>query len=102
MAKTVKIQVISGSIHYGNDIHLPGKQFDCDPKEAKRLVDMKVAFYPVATDSKPVVTQVDNSALLDAIAAANSPEALAALMPETEPEDEIKAAFEARMAELEK
>lgn len=107
MAKTIKIEVVSGCIHYGDGAYLPGKIFDCDIKEAKRLKDLGVACDPLEksdTDpgqSEKPATDQEKLDLLAAIATAETTEALTSLMPEAEPDEEIQAAFTTRMAELE-
>jgi len=101
--KTIEITAITAIGYNGGDYN-PGVTFACDHKEAQRLIDMGVAalavapIAPAATPSAPV--QTDNSALLELIAAAETPEELAALMPEEQPADEVVAAFDARMQEL--
>lgn len=101
--KTIGIQAIGSIGHNGTD-YMPGQCFACDPKEADRLVTMGAACYPappapVAEPPAPPV--VSNSELLAAIEAAETVEALAALMPAEKPADEVVAAFDARMLELE-
>lgn len=101
--KSIEIQAINGIGYNGSD-YQPGQCFDCETKEAERLVKMGVACYPVppAPVAEPVAPPVvDNSELLVAIAAAETVEALAALMPAEKPADEVIAAFDARMLELE-
>jgi hypothetical protein len=98
MAKTILIAAILGCIHYKGEEHVAGsKPFPCDAKEAKRLIDLGVAAEPVEETEQTDTTISD---LLAAIAAAETEEALMALMPEQDPGAEIAAAFEARLAEL--
>lgn len=99
MAKTEKIQVVSGCIHYGPRAYLPGETFDCEAKEAKRLIAAGIAGVPTAAESK-TDEQHNNADLLAAIAAAETTADLLAIIPADEPAAEIAAAFEAKMAEL--
>ncbi len=117
MAKTIKIIAVLGCIHLGEESHIPGgPAFDCEQKEARRLIDLGVAALPTKeTASVPTTAQLaaDEAArlaesaatakaeLLAAIAAAGTTEELLALMPEEEPEDDIAEAFALRHAELE-
>lgn len=117
MAKTMKIVAILGCIHIGESEHIPGgPAFDCDQKEAKRLIDLGVAAVPseknpagptpeqLAADEEAKrldVLAAQKEELLAAIAAAETTEALMEIMPKDQPDDEIAAAFVARMTELE-
>ncbi len=106
MAKTALIVAVLGCIHIGDKEHVPGgKPFECEAKEAKRLIKLGVAALATEKDQ----TQSDDDStddnakadLLAAIAAAETVDALQALMPEAQPDDEIAAAFVAKMTELE-
>lgn len=109
MAKIVSIITILGCIHYAGKEHAAGSPaFDCDAKEAKRLIDLKVAAIPgeaaaavVSPDQAAAEAAQVKADLLAAIAAAETTDALAALMPDNQPDQEIADAFVARMTELE-
>ena len=98
MSKKTQIEVAVGVVHHGGTEYCPGERIECSEAEAQWLVSIGVARIPEA----PVVVVDERQVLLAAIAGADNPVQLAALMPEEEPDDEIKAAFEAKMAELEK
>ena len=49
--KTVKIEVIDGSIHTGDKIHIKGDIFEIDEKFAKSLIESNVA-KEVAAETK--------------------------------------------------
>lgn len=98
MSKKTQIEVAVGVVHHGGTEYCPGERIECSEAEAQWLVSIGVARIPGA----PVVVVDERQVLLAAIAGADNPVQLAALMPEEEPDDEIKAAFEAKMAELEK
>lgn len=105
MAKRIEIQVAVGCIHHGGKEYRPGERLSCSSDEAKWLVSIGVARYPdtqEAAPKAPAAPADDLQVILAAIAAAENSVQLAALMPEDDPGDEIRAAFEARMAELEK
>lgn len=95
---------------------LPGEPFEArDEAHGAEMIGAGIACLPEEykdiTQPSPADNQGNNpgqkpadaqgSDLLDAIQAAETPEALLALMPEVEPAPEIVAAFEARMKELE-
>lgn len=109
MAKNIKIEVTSGCVHYGPDVHVAGDVFECEATEAARLIDLGVAIKSTgkpkpAQQTEPTPEQLAEKArteLLAAIAAAATPEDLTALMPEDEPDDELAEAFQIRMMELE-
>lgn len=104
MAKKTDIQVAVGCIHHNGTEYRPGDRLSCSSDEAKWLVGIGVANYPNAPEApkKPDTPADDMQVILAAIAAAENVVQLAALMPEDDPGEEICAAFEARMAELEK
>lgn len=104
MAKKIEIQVAVGCIHHSGTEHRPGERFSCSNDEAEWLVGIGVARYPDTQEPpKTPAAPADNlQVILAAIAAAENAVQLAALMPEDDPGDEIRAAFETRMAELEK
>lgn len=118
MAKMIKIITILGCIHYAGGEHAVGDPaFGCEAKEAKRLIDLGVAAEPgkivppgptkeeIAAAAEAAELQAKATAkaeLLAAIAAAQTPEELLALLPENEPEADVAEAFALRHAELEK
>lgn len=107
MAKKIEIQVAVGCIHHNGAEYKPGERLSCSSDEATWLVSIGVARYPETQDTPKTPAAHDPPAndpqvILAAIAAAENPVQLAALMPEDDPGEEIKAAFEAKMAELEK
>ena len=102
MAKVLLLSVILGCIDYKGQTHVVGgAAFECDAKEAKRLIDLGVAEV-AEPEEKPVSgdSSVTNE-LLSAIESATTVEELAALMPAEEPSAEIIAAFDAKMIVLE-
>lgn len=112
MAKTVSIIAVLGCIHTGEEVHIPGgPAFDCDQKEAKRLIGLGVAALATEADQAPPAgnsqtaadeaAAVTKAALLAAISAAITTEELLALLPEEEPEADIAEAFTLRHAQLE-
>jgi hypothetical protein len=113
MAKTITIIPVSGCIRYKGIDYLPTNSFACDATEAQRLIAMgvaKVATFgaqvqpppPSKTTEQPALNAAAaKTKLLDAIAAAVTQVELMALLPEEEPEADIKAAFTKRLAELE-
>jgi hypothetical protein len=105
MAKiiTTLIVVIAGCIHYKGAEHVAGGDpFECEAKEAARLIEMGVAAEPTFESADNSASQSsENVELLAVIAAAETAEALTAIMPKDQPDDEIAAAFVARMTELE-
>lgn len=82
-----------------------GATFDCDIKEAARLVGLGVArevtvAIAAAGPSAEELAEQAKKELLEKIAAAATPDDLRSLMPEETPEEDIVAAFAARMKEL--
>lgn len=105
MAKEIPITPVGCCIPFKGKDHLPGDVLSIDSKEAKRLIDQGLA---APADKKPAAAAApaNNPAtvkdeLLAKIAAAATVEELAVLMPTEEPDEEIMAAFQARMDILE-
>lgn len=99
--ETISIRTITGCIDYSGKAHVAGgPAFDCEAGEARRLIEMGVA--EEATAGAAPAPALPPPDLFTLIAEAQSPEELLALMPEEEPGEEVKAAFEARLAEMEK
>jgi len=97
---TITIRVITGCIHYaGEEFVAGGAPFVCEAGEAARLIELGVAeeFSGAAAPAAP-----EPPDLLAIIAAVRTPAELLALMPDEEPTDEVRSAFENRLAELEK
>lgn len=102
IGKTIIIQAISGCIHYEGQEHVAGgPPFACEEKEAVRLIKQGIAVKSSAEAPIPM-EHPDYTQLLELIAAAQSPAELAELMPSEAPPEEIQAAFQARLEELEK
>jgi hypothetical protein len=101
MAKTTQITVLTGCIHYGPEQYTAGHTFECDVKEAKRLIAAGIAENTAAPAEPQPIAALPVSDLLAAISAVATQEELLALLPENEPPAEIAAAFATRMAELE-
>lgn len=98
--ENISIRTVSGCIDYAGEPHVAGgPAFDCEAGEARRLIKMGVAKEAGAGDV--LVQPAGGPDLFTLIAEAQSPEELLALMPEEEPGEEVKAAFEARLAEME-
>lgn len=102
MAKTILIAAILGCIHYKGEEHVAGgPAFPCDAKEAKRLIELGVAAEPTEEQEEETAkTGTTLADLLSAIAAADTEEALLALMPADDPGEEVATAFEARLKEI--
>jgi hypothetical protein len=106
MAKLLLIAVISGCIDYKGETHVVGgPAFECEAKEAKRLIELGVAEIPDTAEKTTAATGAGMPTeatfeLLAAIEAATTIDELTALMPEEQPVQEIITAFEAKMAEL--
>lgn len=117
MAKLIKLVAVLGCIHIGTEEHIPGgPAFDCDQKEAKRLIELGVAAIPSEKNpAGPTPEQLAadeetkrladlaaaKTELLAAIEAAETADDLLKIMPDNEPDEEISAAFVAKMTELE-
>lgn len=109
MAKIVSIITILGCIHYAGKEHAAGDPaFDCDAKEAKRLIGLGVAAVPgevtaavVLPDQTAAEAAQIKADLLAAIAGAETTDALIAIMPDNQPDQDVSDAFVARMTELE-
>lgn len=108
MAKETTITPVGCCIPFKGKDHLPGDVLSIDAKEAKRLIDQGLAApadkkaAPPAAPAKPAIDAAAVKAeLLAKIAAAATTEELTALMPAEEPDEEVKAAFQARMDILE-
>lgn len=97
----ISIRTITGCIDYAGEVHVAGGPvFDCEAGEARRMIEMGVAEEAAAGAVPPPA--LPSPDLFTLIAEAQSPEELLALMPEEEPGEEVKAAFEERLAEMEK
>jgi hypothetical protein len=108
MAKETTITPVGCCIPFKGKDHLPGDVLSIDSKEAKRLIEQglaepanKKAAQPAAPDKPVIDAAAVKAELLAKIEAAATVEELTSLMPAEEPDEEVTAAFQARMDVLE-